>query len=145
MLGIVVRFLAALVLVFATWNPTGRSFYHWLMGNLSNVTALLVFAGVVLVIGWFLFLHATLEPLGLLGIILTLAFFGSLTWLVFDLGWLSTNQRGAELRGTGGHRGDPRSWHVLGEHLAPTLWAGRDGGGSPSRLRANVKTVLSQF
>jgi len=92
MLGIVVRFLAALVLVFATWNPTGRSFYHWLMGNLSNVTALLVFAGVVLVIGWFLFLHATLESLGLLGIILTLAFFGSLTWLVFDLGWLSTNQ-----------------------------------------------------
>jgi hypothetical protein len=62
------------------------------MGNLSNVTALLVFAGVVLVIGWFLFLHATLESLGLLGIILTLAFFGSLTWLVFDLGWLSTNQ-----------------------------------------------------
>ncbi|MDD1643295.1 MAG: DUF6524 family protein [Methylococcaceae bacterium] len=92
MIGIVLRFLAALVLVFATWNPTGRSFYHWLMGNLSNVTALLVFAGVVLVIGWFLFLHATLEPLGLLGIILTLAFFGSLTWLVFDLGWLSTNQ-----------------------------------------------------
>ncbi|MFA5923423.1 MAG: DUF6524 family protein [Methylococcaceae bacterium] len=92
MFGIVVRFLAALVLVFATWNPTGRSFYHWLMGNLSNVTALLVFAGVVLVIGWFLFLHATLESLGLLGIILTLAFFGSLTWLVFDLGWLSTNQ-----------------------------------------------------
>lgn len=92
MLGIVVRFLAALVLVFATWNPTGRSFYHWLMGNQSNVSALLVFAGVVLVIGWFLFLHATLESLGLLGIILTLAFFGSLTWLVFDLGWLSTNQ-----------------------------------------------------
>jgi len=92
MIGIVLRFLAALVLVFATWNPTGRSFYHWLMGNLSNVTALLVFAGVVLVIGWFLFLHATLESLGLLGIILTLAFFGSLTWLVFDLGWLSTNQ-----------------------------------------------------
>jgi hypothetical protein len=92
MLGILVRFLAALALVFATWNPTGWSFYHWLMGTLSNVTALLVFAGVVLVIGWFLFLHATLESLGLLGIILTLAFFGSLTWLVFDLGWLSTSQ-----------------------------------------------------
>jgi hypothetical protein len=92
MLGILVRFLAALALVFATWNPTGWSFYHWLMGTLSNVTALLVFAGVVLVIGWFLFLHATLESLGLLGIILTLAFFGSLTWLVFDLDWLSTSQ-----------------------------------------------------
>lgn len=90
--GILIRFLAALVLVFATWNPTGWSFFHWLMDTLPNVTALLVFAGVVLVIGWFLFLYATLESLGLLGIILALAFFGTLTWLVFDLGWLSTDQ-----------------------------------------------------
>jgi hypothetical protein len=92
MLAILIRFLAALVLVFATWNPTGWSFFHWLIGALPNVTALLVFSGVVLLIGWFLFLHATLESLGLLGIILALAFFGTLTWLVFDLGWLSTGQ-----------------------------------------------------
>ena len=84
--------MAALVLVFATWNPTGWSFFHWFIGALPNVTALLVFSGVVLLIGWFLFLHATLESLGLLGIILALAFFGTLTWLVFDLGWLSTGQ-----------------------------------------------------
>jgi hypothetical protein len=92
MFGILIRFLAALVLVFATWNPTGWSFVHWILSTLPNVTASLVFAGVVLIIGWFLFLHATLESLGLLGIILALAFFGTLTWLVFDLGWLSTGQ-----------------------------------------------------
>jgi hypothetical protein len=86
MFAILIRFLAALILVFATWNPTGWSFFHWLMGTLPNVTALLVFAGVVLMIGWFLFLHATLESLGLLRNILALAFFGTLTWLVFDLG-----------------------------------------------------------
>lgn len=92
MLGILMRFLAALVLVFATWNPTGLSFVHWLMNTLPNVTAGLVFVGVVLVISWLLFLHATLESLGLVGIILALAFFGSLTWFIFDLGWLSTGQ-----------------------------------------------------
>jgi hypothetical protein len=92
MLGILIRFLAALVLVFATWNPTGWSFVHWLMRTLPNVTALLVFAGVVLIICWFLFLHATLESLGLLGLILALAFFGSLAWLIFDMGWLSPGQ-----------------------------------------------------
>jgi hypothetical protein len=92
MIGILVRFLAALILVFATWNPTGWSFVHWLMSSLPNVTAGLVFAGVVLGIGWFLFLYATLESLGTLGIILALAFFGSLTWLMFDLGWLSFDQ-----------------------------------------------------
>ena len=90
MLGILIRFLAALMLVFATWNPTGWSFVHWLISSLPNVTAGIVFAGVVLAIGWFLFLHATLESLGKLGIIMALAFFGSLTWLIFDLGWLST-------------------------------------------------------
>jgi len=92
MLGILLRFLAALVLVFATWNPSGWSFVDWLMRTQPNVTSGLVFTGVVLVIGWFLFLHATLESLGLLGLILALAFFGSLTWFVFDLGWLSTDQ-----------------------------------------------------
>ena len=92
MLGILIRFLAALVLVFATWNPTGWSFVHWLISTLPNVTAGLVFVGVILVIGWILFLHATLESLGLLGIILALAFFGSLTWLIFNFGWLSTGQ-----------------------------------------------------
>lgn len=92
MLGILLRFLVALVLVFATWNPTGWSFVHWLISTLPNVTAGLVFVGVILVIGWILFLHATLESLGLIGIILALAFFGSLTWFIFNLGWLSTGQ-----------------------------------------------------
>ena len=92
MIGILLRFLAALVLVFATWNPSGWSFVDWFMRTQPNVTSGLVLTGVVLVIGWFLFLHATLESLGLLGLILALAFFGSLTWFVFDLGWLSTDQ-----------------------------------------------------
>jgi Na+/melibiose symporter-like transporter len=89
MAGILIRFFMALVLVFATWNPTGWSFVHWLLRTLPAVTAPLAFAGVVLLIGWILFLHATLESLGMLGILLAGAFFGSLTWLLFDLGWLS--------------------------------------------------------
>lgn len=91
MIGIVLRFLMALALVFATWNPSGWSFSHWLIHTLPNVTAPLAVTGVVLVIGWFLYLHATLESLGLLGLILALALFGTLTWLVFDLGWLTAD------------------------------------------------------
>ncbi|WP_262965059.1 DUF6524 family protein [Methylobacter psychrophilus] len=92
MFGILIRFLAALILVFVTWNPTGWSFIHWLMQTLPQVTALLVFAGVVLMICWFLFLNATLQSLGLRGLILALAFFGSLAWLIFDMGWLAPGQ-----------------------------------------------------
>ncbi len=89
MFGFLLRFLLSLVLVFATWNPSGWSYSRWLMDTLPGVSAPLVFAGVVLLIGWVLFLHATLESLGLLGIVLSAAFFGSLAWLLFDLGWLS--------------------------------------------------------
>jgi hypothetical protein len=89
MLAFFLRFLMALALVFATWNPSGYSFVHWLLADWPNITAPLALAGVVLLIGWILFLHATLDSLGLLGVILAAAFFGTLTWVFFDMGWLS--------------------------------------------------------
>jgi hypothetical protein len=91
MSGILIRFLVALVLVFATWNPSGTSYTHWLLSSLStlSITAPLALTGVVLLIGWVLFLHATLASLGFLGIILAAAFFGCLTWLFFDQGWIT--------------------------------------------------------
>jgi hypothetical protein len=89
MIAFLIRFVLSLALVLATWNPSGYSYAHWLMADLPNVTAGLAFAGVVMLIGWFLFLHATLDSLGLLGILLSAAFFGTLTWLLFDQGWLT--------------------------------------------------------
>ena len=89
MLGFLLRFLASTSLVFATWNPTGWSYARWLAGSLPDVEAPEAFVGVVLLIGWVLFLRATLESLGWVGIALAGAFFGSLVWLMFDLGWLS--------------------------------------------------------
>lgn len=89
MFGFVIRFLMALALVLATWNPTEWSYAHWLMVSLPKVTAELAFTGVVLLIGWILFLNATLDALGMLGILLSAAFFGTLAWLLFDQGWLT--------------------------------------------------------
>ncbi|BBL73434.1 DUF6524 family protein [Methylomagnum ishizawai] len=87
MFGFTLRFLAALVLVFATWNPSPWNYVRW--ATATGWGAPEAFAGVVLLIGWVLFLHATLESLGFLGIALAGAFLGSLAWLLFDLGWLS--------------------------------------------------------
>jgi hypothetical protein len=89
MLLIIIRFLMALVLVFATWNPSGYSYADWLMQSFPKITSDLAFAGVVLLIGWVMFLHATLVSLGFLGIVLAAAFFDTLTWLFFDQGWIS--------------------------------------------------------
>ena len=89
MLTILFRFLMALALVFGTWNPSGYSYAHWLIATLPSVTAPLAFTGVVLLIGWVAYLHATLEALGLLGILLAAAFFSTLTWVFFDQGWIT--------------------------------------------------------
>ena len=89
LLSYLARLIAALVLVFATYNPSGYSYYHWLEQSLTDFNPLVALAGVVLLIGWVMFIRATLRSLGALGIILAVAFFGSLLWLVIDWGWVS--------------------------------------------------------
>ena len=44
--GIFIRLFFALLLVFASYNPEGYSFYHWGVLNIENNTAIKVFAGV---------------------------------------------------------------------------------------------------
>lgn len=82
-----VRLLAALVLVFASYNPEGYSYYHWAMIDFAQFSVLKGFIGVVLLIAWTILLRATLKSLGPFGIILALAFFGLLFWLILD--WLA--------------------------------------------------------
>lgn len=84
--GVGLRFLAALVLVFLSYNPEGYSWYHWALRDLGSFTVLKGFAGVVLLIGWTMFLRATLHSLGAFGIGLAVAFFGTLLWLIVDWG-----------------------------------------------------------
>jgi hypothetical protein len=87
-LGLLLRFGFALVLVFATYNPSAYSYYDWVAGSLPDYSALLIFAGVVLLIGWTILLRATLRSLGPFGLLLAIAFFGVLLWLVVDVGLL---------------------------------------------------------
>lgn len=90
MMTLLVRFVMALALVLGTWNPSGYSYVDWLSQILPDITAPVAFTGIVLLIGWVMFLHATLVSLGLLGIVLAAAFFGTLAWLLMDQGWLSS-------------------------------------------------------
>ena len=85
------RFAGALVLVAATWNPTGYSYVHWLTDTLPRPGPLVVLAGVVLLIGWVIYLRSTFRALGTIGLVLAAAFFGTLVWLLIDLGWVSTS------------------------------------------------------
>jgi len=86
--GFLLRLLFALLLVMLTYNPSGYSYTHWLQNSFSNIEPLLVLAGLSLVIGWVVYIRATLRSLGLIGLILALLFFGVIIWLLIDWGWL---------------------------------------------------------
>jgi len=85
--GFLLRLIAALVLVFASYNPEGYSYYDWALVDISQFSILKGFVGVVLLICWTILLRATIRSLGPFGIILALAFFGLLIWLIVD--WLA--------------------------------------------------------
>lgn len=74
------RFVFALLLVFLTYNPSGHSFYHWVAAQFFALPVL-VLTGIVLTIGWVIFLRATLRSLGAVGIVLSLSLFACLTWV----------------------------------------------------------------
>ena len=84
-----IRFFLSLLLVLSTWNPTGYCYVDWLLAHFPAMTAELAFVGVVLLIGWALFLNATRAALGFFGVILAAAFFGTLTWVLFDQGLIT--------------------------------------------------------
>jgi hypothetical protein len=91
--GLLFRLLAALLLVYATYNPEGYSFFHWAVEPVftpsevavGGSVALKFFAGIVLVIGWVVFLQATHRSLGVVGVLLSMAFCVALIWLMIDL------------------------------------------------------------
>lgn len=86
--GVLGRLVAALVLVYATFNPEGVSYYHWalqpvIQGTMA-VTALKAVAGLLLLIAWIVFLQATRRSLGLKGSLLALALLAALVWLLSE-------------------------------------------------------------
>ena len=81
------RFLFALALVFLTYNPSGYSWVGWLLSDTALVYK--VAGGVVLLIGWVMFLRATWRSLGAMGTILALAFFAVIIWLFHYWGFFA--------------------------------------------------------
>jgi Family of unknown function (DUF6524) len=92
--GVAVRFLLALLLVLVTFNPTGYSFIHWFATGFPAVTPAKVVAGLALLIAWIVFVRATFQAIGTLGVVLMAVFFAALIWLFVSWGWLSLANKG---------------------------------------------------
>ena len=92
--SILIRFVFALILVFATYNPSSYSYFHWAESTLPQFTPLLAICGLLLLITWAIYLRATFRSLGTFGLILAVAFLARFVWLFYDLGWLKLNNVG---------------------------------------------------
>jgi hypothetical protein len=91
--GFLARWLFAAALVFGTYNPSEYSYFNWIMtAEFGPVMAL---AGVALLIAWIVFLRATMESMGILGIVLGGALFGCVIWWLIDVGVLSVHSTNA--------------------------------------------------
>jgi len=87
--GIGTRFLFAVIVVFASYNPEGYSYYHWAVLNFLPLSPVKVIAGIVLLIGWVIFVRATLRSLGPIGLILVAGLCAAILWFLIDAGLTS--------------------------------------------------------
>ena len=87
--GFFVRLLFAILLVGATYNPEGFSYYHWVLGEGGAFGPEHAVVGIILLIGWVIYFRATFRSLGALGLTLSLALCASLVWLFSKWGWIS--------------------------------------------------------
>lgn len=92
-MGFIIRWLCALALLTVTFNPTEYNYITWARdyGHMNmSVVALL---GLILFIGYVIYLRATLRSIGGFGMFLVLAVVGAGLWVLFDYGVLSLDNK----------------------------------------------------
>lgn len=85
-MGFLIRWLFAFVLLAATYNPTKWNFVRWSMTHYTDMLSVTVLACLILMVGYIIYLRATLRSIGLFGMLLVLAVAGTLIWALFDQG-----------------------------------------------------------
>ncbi|MGJ8615633.1 MAG: DUF6524 family protein [Sulfitobacter sp.] len=87
-MGFILRWLCAFGLLAATFNPTEYNYVNWVreFGGMNMSIAVLL--GLLLAIGYIIYLRATLRSIGGFGMLLVLAVVGAALWVLYDLGVL---------------------------------------------------------
>jgi len=87
-LGVLARMLAVLGLVAATYNPSGYSWYHWVVVTGWDHWIAKLFTLLLLTAGYIVCVNATVRSLGLLlGLPYVLVILTAI-WLAADQGWI---------------------------------------------------------
>lgn len=91
--GWVVRWMLAMFVVLATYNPTGYSFWHWIVQSGLQNASVKVLAALALLLLHLIYLRATIRSMGPIGIGLITAMLGSFAWWLSDLELIDMGNR----------------------------------------------------
>ncbi|MET4102041.1 hypothetical protein ABIE58_001469 [Roseovarius sp. MBR-78] len=83
-MGFMLRWAAAFVLLALTFNPTEWNYVTWGRANVSSQMPLVLLLGLLLMVGYIIYLRATLRSIGGIGMGLVLAIVGTLIWVLYD-------------------------------------------------------------
>jgi len=87
-MGFIIRWLFAFVLLAATYNPTNWNYVRWARVNWEGQMPMAVLLGLLLLIGYIVYLRATLRSIGGIGVVLIAALVGAVIWVLYDYGML---------------------------------------------------------
>ena len=88
-MGVFLRWIFAFVLLALTYNPTPWNYVRWTAQNYNRYLSVVVLMGLVLLIGYIIYLRATLRSIGGFGMALILSVVAAMLWVLYDFGLLS--------------------------------------------------------
>lgn len=96
-MGFVMRWLCAFALLATTFNPTEYNYVVWARDYGAANLSIAVLTGLILAIGYIIYLRATLRSIGAFGMLLVLAVVGAGLWVLYDFGVLRLDDPGLNL------------------------------------------------
>ncbi len=88
-MGLLLRWVFAFLLLALTYNPTQWNYVRWSMDNYIEEQPLAVLLGLLLLIGYIIYLRAMLRSIGGFGMFLVLSVVAALVWVLYDWNTLS--------------------------------------------------------
>lgn len=88
-MGFLLRWLFAFFLIAGTFNPTRYNYVQYARANFDSQLPLIVLLGLLLFVGYVIYLRATLRSIGTFGIFLVAALLAAVIWVLVDFDLLN--------------------------------------------------------
>jgi len=93
-MGFLLRWVAAFGLLSATYNPTRWNYTRWAQTQWGDAMPMIVLTGLLLGVGYIIYLRATLRSIGVFGMALVLAIVAAALWVLSDYGVIRLDNPG---------------------------------------------------